>query len=172
MNKEFKVGDELSPDDIKVGMIVDLLPYNQIKNYPTLKDVEVKSLQPPFGIVVVYKSTDWFIDLIGDYCVRFKSEPPVTTTQPCDQSFEQSIEEAIKTLSRASQELSTHVTVDGKGVVTVYSDYHEERLVFDTAEKLVQYMECVKQRNSFLRIKYGQRRYNQKNIGRFKQSSY
>lgn len=151
MSKEFKIGDKLSLDDIEVGMIVDLLPYNQIKGYPpTLKDVEVKSLQYPFGIVVVYRSSDWFIDIIEDYYVRFKSEPPVTTTQLCDQSFEQSIAEAIKTLSRASQELQTRVAVNADGELTIYSHYHEKELTFnlDSLDQLVQYVECVKKLDS------------------------
>lgn len=149
MFKEFNIGDKLSLKDIQVGMIIDLLPYNQIKDIPTFKDVEVISLQPPFGIGVMYKNSDWYINLLEDYCVCFKSSPSVSSTDNTSCLSKQSIEEAIKTLSQAAQELSTHVSVDGKGNVTVYSDYHQEDLVFNTAEKLLQYIACVKKLDSF-----------------------
>jgi hypothetical protein len=62
---------------------------------------------------------------------------------------EQSIEEAVKTLSQAAQELSTHITVSTEGEIVIYSDYHEQELTFDTTGKFMQYVECVKQMNKF-----------------------
>lgn len=53
MSKEFKIGDKLSLDDIEVGMIVDLLPYNQIKGYPPpLKMLKLNLYSTRLGLLL------------------------------------------------------------------------------------------------------------------------
>jgi len=152
MDKQFRVGDELSPDNIEVGMIVDVLTGDY--HY---KECTILVLKPNF----VSFETPNFEGAVFNY-ERFRNNSsikflfrgyiknsPVTSSDNLSSVSEQSITEAIKTLSQAAQELSTHVSVDGKGNVTIYSDYHQEELVFDTAEKLLQYIECVKKLDNF-----------------------
>ncbi|UUW39884.1 hypothetical protein VP14_197 [Vibrio phage VPMCC14] len=147
MNKEFKIGDKLSPEDIEVGMVVDIV--NRSSGDTLRKDIKITKLTSYGG----FEHTEGSFGNHMFYNVILKgwmtTEHPVTTSDKLSSVSEQSITEAIKTLSQAAQELSTHVSVDGKGNVTVYSDYHQEELVFDTAEKLLQYIECVKKLNSF-----------------------
>lgn len=75
--------------------------------------------------------------------------PTETTSQQHNSLSEQSIEEAVKTLSQAAQELSDHISVDEEGKIIIWSNYHSNEIKFDTAEKFMQYIECVKQMNKF-----------------------
>ena len=229
MNKQFNIGDKLSPEDIEVGMIIsivkgcfvwgectiveskgnligfttpdfdgDIFYYQGFKGDCSMKftfkgyveeDIKTPTLREAAQEIMLNSAMKWSEGNYETSCMQLRTfnddnyyspfatkDNPVympatpvgdsnwklipkqdkelshvSSTQQQSVLDEQSIAEAIKTLSRASQELSTHVTVDGKGNVTVYSDYHQEDLVFDTAEKLVQYIECVKQMNSFVK---------------------
>ena len=76
---------------------------------------------------------------------------PREHVQPQPTLSEQSIAEAIKTLSQASQELQTSVSVNSEGELTIYSNYHEKELTFnlDSLDQSVQYIECVKKLDKF-----------------------
>lgn len=153
MVKQFKIGDKLSPDDIKVGMIVDVLTGSC-----GYKECTILLLKPDF---VSFETPD-FEGAVFNY-ERFRNNRSikflfrgysqnfvVSSTDNTSPLYEQSIVEAIKTLSQASQELQTNVSVTSEGELTIYSNYHEKELVFDTAEKFMQYIKCVKQMNSFV----------------------
>lgn len=152
MDKQFKIGDKLSPDDIKVGMIVDVLTGSCCYKECTillLKHDFVSFETPDFeGAVFNYerfRNNRSIKFLFRGYSQNFVVSP----SQQHNTLSEQSIAEAIKTLSRAGQELQTKVSVNSEGEVVVYSDYHQEDLTFDTAEKFMQYVECVEQMNKF-----------------------
>lgn len=85
-------------------------------------------------------------DLIFAY-----EESPEASTQQSNTLSEQSIAEAIKTLSQASQEIQTKFSVNSEGELTIYSNYHEKELTFnlDRLDQLMQYIECVKNLDKF-----------------------
>ncbi|AGH31894.1 hypothetical protein VPIG_00036 [Vibrio phage PWH3a-P1] len=145
MTKQFKIGDELSSEDIEIGMVVDIV--NRGSGVKFRSDVIVTSISPCGGFT--HSETSF-----GNYMffkVIFKGyvESPETSTQQHNTLDEQSIEEAVKTLSQAAQELSDHISVDEEGKIIIWSNYHSNEIKFDTAEKFMQYVECVKQLNKF-----------------------
>ncbi|WNO47205.1 hypothetical protein [Vibrio phage vB_VibM_10AMN] len=77
--------------------------------------------------------------------------PSESLSQQHNTLDEQSIAEAIKTLSQASQELQTRVAVNADGELTIYSHYHEKELTFnlDSLDQLAQYVDCIKKLDKF-----------------------
>lgn len=143
--KKFKVGDELSPDDIEVGMIVDIVS----KSGDGMKRNNVTVLE--LLICGGFQHSESTFGNYRSFKVIFKgySESPEVSSQQHNNLSEQSIEEAVKTLSQAAQELSTGISVDEEGNIVIYSDYHQDEIKFDTTEKFMQYIECVKEMNKF-----------------------
>lgn len=148
MNKEFNIGDKLSPKDIKVGMIVSI-----IRKFPSEllhEDITVQAKIPERGFM--YSGTKEFHNW-GCFYVIYKGEvkPSVSNTQQQSPLDGQSIAEAIKTLSQASQGLQTSVSVNSEGELTIYSHYHEKELTFNlgSLDQLAQYVECVKKLDKF-----------------------
>lgn len=154
MDKQFKIGDKLSPDDIEVGMIVDVLTGSCCYKECTillLKHDFISFETPDFeGAVFNYerfRNNRSIKFLFRGYSQNFV----VSHSQQHNTLSEQSIAEAIKTLSQASQELQTRVAVNADGELTIYSHYHEKELTFnlDSLDQLAQYVDCIKKLDKF-----------------------
>lgn len=103
--------------------------------------VHIEHIATEYSVFIEYKDKGFFTLV----------EPPANSSEELHPLSEQSIAEAIKTLSQASQELQTSVSVNSEGELTIYSNYHEKDLTFnlDSLDQLVQYIGCVKQLDSF-----------------------
>lgn len=153
-NKLFQSGDKLSPDDIEVGMIVDVLTGSCCYKECTilLLKHDFVSFETPDFEGAVFNYERFRNNRSIKFLFRGYSENiTVSSTDNTSSLSEQSIAEAIKTLAQAAQELQTMVAVNADDELTIYSHYHEKELTFnlDSLDQLVQYVECVKKLDKF-----------------------
>lgn len=105
--------------------------------------LHIEDIETGYSIFIEEKDNQYFVEVNNT-----KSTPQPTQTASDTKDTPMSYDK-FETLLRASQHLSQGVTVTPEGKFSVYSEYHEEELTFDSIDMLEEYVNLIKKLNSF-----------------------
>lgn len=86
---------------------------------------------------------------LDDFKANNSESSPQSTQTASTTENEQLYSDMFMTLLQATQKLSDGITVTTEGKFSVWSEYHDHELVFDTLDNLLEYVNVVEKMKSF-----------------------